>query len=210
VCPGERQQAGVVLQEHGSFLGHVEGERLMRVRRHVRRRRWELVVEEAEPEHRVDDPVDHVVEARLRDDTRFHRLLQRLELELRRHLHVEAGIRVRNRVGRKEPVGHDEAVEAELVLQDVLLDVSVAAGVDLVDAVVGTHHRADVTLRDGSLEGRQVDLVHRPVVDVGRLVVAVRLRVVRHEVLDGGDHVLALDSLDPGNGRLPREIRVLP
>src|SRR5207248_7582604 len=66
-----------------------------------------------------------------------------------------------------------------------------------------------VALLHGRLEGRQVDLAQRPLVDdlVDRL--AVGLLVVRGEVLDLGEYPLLLDRLHLGDGQSAGQVRIL-
>ena len=65
-----------------------------------------------------------------------------------------------------------------------------------------------MSLPHGGLKGRKVDLLHRPLVGIGRVGHAIDLLVVQCVVLDRGDDVLALDSLDLGHCGLAGQIRV--
>ena len=60
-----------------------------------------------------------------------------------------------------------------------------------------------------SLEYRQIDLAHRAFVDNRVGVVAVKLRIVSHEVFDGGADALALHPFYISHGDARREQRVL-
>ena len=42
----------------------------------------------------------------------------------------------------RRPITHDEALETELILEDVVLEVRVLASIAVVDLVVGAHDRA--------------------------------------------------------------------
>ena len=42
----------------------------------------------------------------------------------------------------RRPITHDEALETELILEDVVLEVRVLASIAVVDLVVGAHNRA--------------------------------------------------------------------
>jgi hypothetical protein len=58
----------------------------------------------------------------------------------------------------RRPVRHDETLETELVLEDVVLEVGVLASVAVVDLVVGAHDRAGACA-DSLSEGPNVELV---------------------------------------------------
>ena len=96
-----------------------------------------------------------------------HGVGERLEVVVARRaarlLHVEPVQQV-GHVVHRAPVGGDEALEAELALEDVLQRVAVRAAVDVVDAVVGAHHRAGAGV-DAGLERLQLGLVQRLLVD---------------------------------------------
>ena len=111
-------------------------------------------------------------------------------LRLARHLHVQAGVDEVDGMNRAPVRGH-ESLEAELVAQDFGERGLVAAGKSSVEAVVGAHDRRDAGL-DSRVEGRNVDLVQRLVVDPDVAAVG----VIAHEVLDLGHDMLRLDSLD--------------
>jgi len=63
--------------------------------------------------------------------------------------------------------------------------------------------------RDGGLEGWQVDLAQRTLVDVGADSAAVVLLVIGVVMLDVGDDVLGLDAVDVGHAQLRGEVGVL-
>ena len=97
------------------------------------------------------------------------------------------------------PVGHRDAVEAPFLLEDVAQQRRLGHRVP-VDAVVGGHHRPHPALADDRLERRQVELAQGPLVDRGVVGEPLGLRVVGHEVLDGG-----ADAERPGaRARMPR------
>ena len=124
------------------------------------------------------------------------------------HLEVEAAVGCGDAVVGGDPVGHEEAVEAPLLFEDVDVEDFVLGGVLAVDEVVAVHDGADVALLDGGFEGGKVELVEGALVDDGVDVVAIVLGVVGVEVLDGGADALALDAVDVGDVHVGGEVRV--
>ena len=106
------------------------------------------------------------------------------------------------------PVADDDAVEAPLAVQRGLQQ-RVLAGGGAVDRVVGAHDQPGPRLGDGLLEGQQVQLAQRPVVDPDVGGEAVGLEVVGDVVLGGGAHAVVLDAGDVGGGEVGGEHRVL-
>src|SRR5208283_5372419 len=107
------------------------------------------------------------------------------------------------------PVGHQHAIEAPGSLGDIDIEVRVFGEVKAVGQVVGIHDGADVRAFDGGFEDGQVDLAHGAFVDDGVHVVAVVLRIVSHEVLDGGGYAELLHALDIPYGDPPSQERIL-
>ncbi len=122
-------------------------------------------------------------------------------------------------------VGQHEPVETPLVLEDVVQQVLVLAGVGAVDPGIGTHHRPHATVH-GRLERRQIQLPQRALVHAGvhgqpRAHQAdpdrepghgdtLALLVVHRVVLDVADHPLRLHPAGPACGHPPGQERVLP
>ncbi len=125
------------------------------------------------------------------------------------HLEVEA--RGRRALGRRErePVGHDEALEAPLAAQDPAEQLRVLRAVAAVQAVVSRHDAERAALADGELEGHEVKLVQRPLVDDGVDRVALELRLVAREVLDRRDDALRLQAAHVAGRGTARQQRVL-
>ena len=94
------------------------------------------------------------------------------------------------------PVADHGALESPVPLEDVGEQGPVLARPVVVDAVVGTHDGADVSLPDRRLERGQVDLPKGPLIQIRARVVLLPdgvelpLLVVATEVLDLGDHAL--------------------
>ncbi len=154
-----------------------------------------------------DGDVD-VLEGQLaRGDGVEHAL--RAEPARRRHLEVEARVHGLLAVEDGTPVGHDDALEAPLVAQDVGEEPAVLRREDAVDAVVRAHDGPRLRLGDDTLERRQVDLAEGALVDVGGHAHPVRLLVVRGEVLERRADPLALDALHEGRPDRAREPGVL-
>ncbi len=127
----------------------------------------------------------------------------------RRHLQVEPGGDPGDAVADGAPVGDDEALEAPLVAQHRGEQPVVLRGVDVVHLVVGAHDGPGLRLRDDALEGRQVDLAQRALVDIGRHAHPVGLLVVGGEVLERRADAEGLDALDQGRRELAGHDRVL-
>src|SRR5690606_4883106 len=81
--------------------------------------------------------------------------------------------------------------------------------VGAVDAVVGAHDGVRRAALDRALEGVQVDLAQRALVDLRRDAHAVGLLVVDRVVLERGAHALGLHAADERGRELPREHGVL-
>ena len=113
-----------------------------------------------------------------------------------RHFQVQAVVGRRHAVIGSEPVRHENPLEAPLALEHLQVQEFVLSGVNAVDQVVGIHHRVHVSLGDGCLEGRQIDLAHGPLVYVHAHVMPVVLLTVQRVVLHCGDHALGLDAID--------------
>ena len=101
------------------------------------------------------------------------------------------------------------AVGAPLAPQHPVDQVGLLAAPDAVHLVVGRHDRPHPGLAHGGLEGRQMDLVQRPLVDLGRDRHPLVLLVVAGEVLNATGHPPGLHSAHVGDGQAGREERVL-
>ena len=132
--------------------------------------------------------------------------LARVEVGVSWHGHVQTGKGGGNTRVLSVPVGHDESLEAELTLQDVVLEVRVLADLRIVDLVVGAHDGAS-TGADGVGKRPEVQLVERLVVDVGAdgidkakvlkdAGLAEVLLLVHEEVLGAGNDACILDTTD--------------
>jgi hypothetical protein len=82
--------------------------------------------------------------------------------------HVRARECRLNAVDEGRPVRDDRALEVELLLDEPVEELRVRAALRLVDLVVRAHDRRDARV-DGLGERPEVELVHRAVVDVGRV-----------------------------------------
>ncbi len=148
----------------------------------------------------AQDTADHVVEARPADLAALQRGGQWLfepglavEGIARRFL-VQAGI---GRLGGRvvgAPVGHDITLVAPLALQHVVQQPLVFAGIDVVDAVIGAHHRAGIAPFDRELEGQQIGHARLVVVEVRADEMAAGFLGVDGVVLDRRDDVVRLDT----------------
>ncbi len=112
-------------------------------------------------------------------------------------------------------VGDDEALEAPSLAQVLLKKHLVGAGGELIDGVVGAHHRLHLAVGDGGAKGGQVGLfeIARRGIDIDG--VARRLRAgVYGEVLAGGHgaeviQVRALHAPDEGAAHAAGQERIL-
>jgi hypothetical protein len=203
---GQRQQP-VVLQQHRSLPGGGPGQRVVRVAVDggVGSRVRERPVDQ--PQH----PGHRDVEHGLVELTGAHRVDERLvaPAELRRHLQVQPGPHRGDPVVHGAPVGDDHTLEAPLVAQHGGQQPRVLRHVGAVEPVVGAHHRPRLRLRHYPLEGGEVDLAQRPLVDVGADPDPVGLLVVRGVVLQRGADTLALHTLHERGAEDAGEVRVL-
>ena len=163
-------------------------------------------------------PVDHrqhveheAVDLFLVDLAGLHGLdeLRAVHPHRRGHLDVQPGIGRLGRVVDAEPVGHDEAVEAPLVAEDVGEQATVLGAVFGAEAVVGAHDPPGAALLDRALERAEVDLAQRPVVDLYVDRHAVHLGVVADEVFDRDGDVLRLDAAHVRRGEDARQLGIL-
>ncbi len=170
-----------------------------------------LAVEPAEADRRAQDAPHLLVDRGEGQLALLDRGQQRLAVHqlAEGHLEIEPAVRRAQAVVGGVPVGHHDAREAPVPARDVRLQEAVLRRVDAVHQVVGGHDRAHVRLLDRGLEGGQVDLAQRALVDHRVRVVAVELGVVGREVLDRGADALGLHAADVAD-RDPRgEERVL-
>ena len=159
----------------------------------------------------VDDPPSRLVDHRLRHLAALDGLGQvRAELLGRtRHLEVEPAVGGADRVVGGVPVGDDRPRPAPLLLQHLHLEAMVLGGEGAADAVVGGHHGPRVGVGDDGLEGSEVELPQRHLVDLGRDRHALELLVVGHEVLDARAHACALEAVDEGDGQPGGQLGIL-
>ena len=106
------------------------------------------------------------------------------------------------------PVGDDHAVEAPVLLQDLVEHGGIMAIVLVLIEVVGTHDGPCATLLDCSLEGRQVDFMQGTVTDDDIHLMAVFLVVVQGVVFHTGSHTLRLQTFYVGHDDLGCQIGV--
>ncbi len=155
------------------------------------------VIDDSGREHAAEDAVDHVVESCHGDLAVFYCFLERRVevVVVAGHLLVEAiQCRLDGAVGRA-PVGDDPALELEVLLQDLVEQVVVLAGVVAFDEVIGAHDAGRVGDADGDFEGEQVGLAHGFVVEQDVDFGAAGLLIVEGVVLDVAHHVLRQDAL---------------
>ena len=114
------------------------------------------------------------------------------------------------------PVAHHEAVEAQLLAQDVLQQPGIAMAGNPVQFIVGRHDRRHAGLFDGHLEGRQVEFAELPLGHVHRGGIDAPERFpASDEMLGAGEHmafrqvpVRALQAPDQMLAHLADQVRV--
>jgi hypothetical protein len=174
-------------------------------------RRRAGAVEDAEPAEEAQQAACLVLEMGPLDPARGHGGGERRAEGAARagHLEVEPGDGGLVRERHRPPGGHHDTVVAPLAAQDAGDEAGLVRHVVTVDAVVARHQGEHARSAHGVLEGQQVQLAKRALVDVGRRGVALVLGLVAHEVLDGGGDALPLHALDVGGGEHAREHGVL-
>ena len=207
----DRQYPAVVFQQHhtlarnaarsGKMLGRIErSERLLRIHRRA--------------ENQAQHPARLVVERR----RRCLAFAQHIEIGSgqivivigvagspaqavgpRTKLHVETVLCGLLRVVNAAPSGDDHPVERPVAFENVVQQVLVVAAMLALIFIIGAHDRPGPALADGSFEGRQVNFVQGPVVDLDVDAVAVHLLVVQRIVLHAGGHAVLLHPLNIGN-----------
>ena len=191
----KRQLVAVVLQQHDRLLGDA-------LREPVRGREIDgaaalgRIVHHADADHHGELAAHHVVEACGR-----HRAVRNCLLDGgRRQVDGRADVLflVEPRVDRgrgavrRPPVGLHLALEAPFVLQHVVEQVIVLAGIRAVQAVVAAHHAAGLPALRGDLERQQVELAQRAFVDLAVAAHPAMFLLVARVVLDGRDDLLPL------------------
>src|SRR5260370_22648821 len=96
---------------------------------------------------------------------------------------------------RAAPIGDDETPESPILLEDVMQDISVLAGVVAVDAVIGAHHRAGIRNLDADVKGEEIALLHSTLGYDRVHDVAAGFLIIDGEMLDVSNDVLRLLAL---------------
>ncbi len=94
------------------------------------------------------------------------------------------------------PIRQYETFEVPVFLEDIGQEIVILAGVVAVYAVVRAHYSRHVGLAYADLEGQEVALAHRALVDVHVHGIASALLIVQGIVLDVADDVLVLGTFD--------------
>ncbi len=166
-----------------------------------------IAVEEAEADGGAEEAAHFVIDDGLRHFAGLHRGQQCLlvhEVGVG-HFKIEAAVGCGYTVVGRPPVGHEDAVETPLMLEDLDVEVGVLRGVLAIDEVVRVHDRAGAAFFHGGFEGRQIDLAERTLVHIGADTVAIVLLVIRGEVFDGGHHAAALQPANEAYRHAARE-----
>ena len=137
--PARQRQQAVVLQQHDGLGRGLPGQRVVRVG-------VEGLVQ-LQHRHALGDQLQHRADPGVEDLERHLAGLDGGDDRLgaaaqgRRHLQVEPGQQRRHPVVDRAPVGHDQALEPELLAQHGGEQPGVLRRGDAVDLVVGAHHR---------------------------------------------------------------------
>ena len=212
---GERRRAlqgkerALVLEQHAAAGGGAadHGPGIGIVGRRLRDRRAGRL----RPLDQREDALDGGIELGLLDLAVGERRPQLVPALQRRpgHLDVEPGPQRLDGAVVAEPVADDDAVEAPVTPQHLGQQPLVVGAVGPVEPVVRAHHGAHVALVDGRLEGHQVELAQRALVDLRRDRHALELGLVGDEVLDAAGHAFVLHAAHVGDGEGGRQHRVL-
>ena len=124
-------------------------------------------------------------------------------------LHVESVAYSLIHVVGATPIAHHHSVEFPVSFQDLVQHDGIMAVVLVLIKIVGSHDTPSLTLGNGCLESRQVDLMERTVVDNDVNLMAVVLVVVQRIVFDAGSHTIGLQSLHVGHHHARGKVRVL-
>ena len=109
----------------------------------------------------------------------------------------------------RAPVGDDEALEGPFTAQHLGQQPVVLTRVHAVEPVVGAHHGPRLRLGHHPLEGAQVQLAQRALIDVGADPHPVGLLAVDREMLQRRADAPALQAAHPLRGQDPGQHRVL-
>ena len=206
----EGQQPAAVLQQDDPFGGDPPGDSLMGRSVERRPRRERPFVEQADAGVQTQDAPHLVVNHRLGHAAGLDGFQQRRgePAGAARHGNVQAG--QGGFLGRAglQPVGHDQTVEPPIPFECPVQQRPAIADEVPVDAVGRRHDGPGVAVLDGGLEARQIDLVQRPRVHHGHVVVPVVFPVVTSIVFEARRHTLALDPLHDRRRQPPVEVWV--
>ena len=201
----QRQQA-VVLEQDDAFAGRPAGQGMVgrSVELAAFGRRLGL-------ENNGEYPPHGFVEVSLVQLAAAHGLDHGLHPALSRagHLQIQPALQRLDPVVHRAPVGHHQAFEAPLVLEDIDQQLVVLGAVGSVELVVGAHHRPGPGLFDHRLERRQVDLAEGALVDQGVDAKALVFLVVGREVLERRAYTGALHAVDEAGGQLAGQEGIL-
>ncbi len=106
------------------------------------------------------------------------------------------------------PIGHGEAFEAPLLLEDFVEQQIVLATMLAAEEVVSAHDAEDVGFADGGAEGREINFAKGAVVHVDIDAVAFGFLVVGGEMLDAGADALGLFAANVIDGDARSEERI--
>ena len=202
-----RQDATLVLHQHGAFPGQLPGQLPAGVPVDDRR---PVPALQAVP-HEGQQPQHGFIQIRLRQPALPDRLqdFAAVGIGAAGHLQIQAGGHAPRPVLDRTPVRDHKAVKAPLVPQNIVQEGFILGAEGAVDGVIGAHEAAGLSLFDHLLEGREIDLPQGPLIQLGGAAHALRLLVVAGEMLCAGGDALALQGLHIGRGHLPRRVGIL-
>ena len=180
-----QRQDAVVLQEHDTLAGHIEGQLLVFLRGHSRSRnlrpRHLVILVEVAHFHTSDEQATkRTVEVGLLDITTAHSLWQVTILRATLHIGTSQNSLSRcllavlggvvptgQEVANSTTVTSDQPLETPFITQDLLFVACLTATRLTINALIGTHHLGHLALLHQCLEGWQVGL---PKVALGQVL----------------------------------------
>ncbi len=201
----ERQHVSLVLEQHRACSGGFPRESvvLRRIERPGRNRR----ALERQLDHACCAGVHRFLRQRA-GTHRFHDLSVVIVAD-KRHLEIESGGNAGDAVVHRAPVRHHQPLKAEFCAKHIRQQPAIVAGVDALDAVVGTHHRPGLLNLNGTRKTGEIEFKHRALVHNRIHGQAPQLLAVERKVFHARADLLALNARDIGAREFAGDDRVL-
>ncbi len=205
------QNISLIFQEDDSLLGHFAGEFLMLGRVDLGGIQLPGAVQQSGADDGAQNAMHVFVDGRGGRLAVLQGQVDRRRVEifrLARHLKIVAGVDDGGRLVATMPIGHHHAIKSPSLLQYVGQEITVGAGVDSVNAIVGGHQRPYVALLHSGLERRQINFTQGALAYLDITLPAIDFFVITGEMLDAGGCTRALHSQDITNRHPAGEERV--